>query len=160
MSHEEIRPTRGSEPPSYELIEQLVDRIHLGDHEVGCLCGISIVLNAVAVAVDRGSRRVGSSQFTVRTLYCSVPFRRGGHRVRRSPGRTRLSRSPGHHSPRSDTLALGQSLTHQTRLRLFLGRVPGEGLTRFRVQLEYRLGDIGCRSQGRITTPTPKGATT
>lgn len=42
---------------------------------------------------------------------------------------------------REKTKTIEKLLTHQTRLRLFLGRVPGEGLTRFRVQLEHHVID-------------------
>ena len=42
---------------------------------------------------------------------------------------------------RKKTKTIEKSLTHQTRLRLFLSRVPGEGLTRFRVQLEHHVVD-------------------
>ena len=42
---------------------------------------------------------------------------------------------------REKTKTIEKSLTHQTRLRLFLGRLPGEGLTRFRVQLEHHAVD-------------------
>ena len=39
------------------------------------------------------------------------------------------------------TKTIEKLLTHQTRIRLFLGRIPGEGLTRFRVQLEHHVVD-------------------
>ena len=42
---------------------------------------------------------------------------------------------------REQTKTIEKPLTHQTRLRLFLGRLPGEGLTRFRVQLEHHAVD-------------------
>lgn len=42
---------------------------------------------------------------------------------------------------REKTKTIEKLLTHQTRIRLFLGRLPGEGLTRFRVQLEHHVVD-------------------
>lgn len=50
-------------------------------------------------------------------------------------------------------LSYGTDKRPVTRIRLFLGRIPGEGLTRFRVQLEYRIGDTWVQVAGSDHNP-------